>query len=34
MSSKLTAFTELPAVDVSGLYDREPEARQAVAREL
>jgi len=34
MSNKLTAFTELPVVDVSGLYDSDPVARQAVARAL
>jgi isopenicillin N synthase-like dioxygenase len=34
MSKKLTAFTELPAVDVSGLYADDPDVRQAVAREL
>ena len=34
MSNTLTAFTELPAVDVSGLYDSDSDVRRAVAREL
>ena len=33
-NSSLTAFTELPVVDVSGLYSADPAARAAVAETL